>query len=89
MKVIISPRAEKQLKKLSKIDQIAIANKIRSIKDISAEVFGEEKLSSFKNIFRVRIGNYRIVYKKTTGNIYIVLISHRKDIYQLVRQLFG
>ena len=89
MKVIISPRAEKKLRHLSKIDQIAIANKIRSIKNISAEVFGEEKLSGFKNIFRVRIGNYRIVYKKTIGNIYIVLIGHRRDIYQLVKQLFG
>lgn len=89
MKVIISPRAEKQLRKLPKIDQIAIANKIRSIRDISNTSFGEEKLSGFKNIFRVRIGDYRIVYKKTTGEIYIVLISHRRDIYQLVKQLFS
>lgn len=89
MIVTISPKAEKQLRKLPKIDLLAIANKIRSIKDASSEVFGEEKLSSYKNIFRIRIGSYRIVYKKTTGNIYIVLISHRKDIYQSVKQLFG
>ncbi len=87
MKVILSPRAEKQLKKISKIDQIAVAQKIRSIRD-SATASGEEKLKGFKDIFRVRIGDYRLVYKKTRQKIYIVLICHRKDVYQLVRKLF-
>ncbi len=89
MKVIISPIAEKQLRKLPKIDQIAIANKIRSIKNISSEVFGEEKLSNYKNIFRVRIGNYRIIYRKKIKEIYIILLGHRKYIYQLLHQLFS
>jgi mRNA interferase RelE/StbE len=89
MKVIISPRAEKQLRKLPKIDQLAVAIKIRSIKDISSAISGEDKLSGYKNIFRVRLGNCRVVYRKSGGEMYIVLISHRKDIYQLVKQLFG
>lgn len=88
MKVILSPRAEKQLKRLSKINQIAVAKKIRVIRD-SATVGGEEKLKGFQNIFRVRVGDYRIVYKKTRQKIYVVLIRHRKDIYRLVRQLFS
>jgi len=33
MKVRISPRAEKQLKNLPKIDQLAVAKKIRQIRD--------------------------------------------------------
>ncbi len=89
MIVNISPKAEKQLKKISKIDQIAIANKIRSIKNSPANVLGEEKLSGNKNIFRVRIGNYRIVYRKKIKVTYIILIGHRKDIYHLLQHLFG
>ncbi len=88
MKIIISPRAEKQLRKLPKIDQIAIASKIRSLIEISS-ISGEEKLSGFKNISRVRVGEYRIVYSRKKSEVYIVLISHRKDIYQLVKQLMG
>ncbi|VVA44474.1 conserved hypothetical protein [Candidatus Roizmanbacteria bacterium] len=86
MRVIFSPRAEKELKKITKIDQIALARKIRLIKD---EAFNlqEEKLSGFKNIFRVRVSNYRIVYRKTSQEIYIILIGHRKDIYNLVNKL--
>jgi len=88
MKIIISSRAEKELRKISKIDQIAIIRKIRSIKD-SSTIFNEEKLSGYKNIFRVRIGQYRVVYRKSINEIYIILIGHRKDIYHLLKQLFG
>lgn len=88
MKITISSRAEKELKKISKIDQIIIIRKIRSIKETSV-VQNEEKLSGYKNIFRIRIGQYRVVYRKTTNEIYIILIGHRKDIYHLLKQLFG
>ena len=46
MRVILASRAEKQLKKLSKINQIAIAKKIRSIRDDEgAHVLAEASLS--------------------------------------------
>jgi mRNA interferase RelE/StbE len=88
LRIIISSTAEKQLRKISKTDQIALARKIRLISQ-SPEITGEEKLSGFKNIYRVRIGDYRIVYKKTLNLIYIVLIAHRKDIYQLLKHWLG
>ena len=87
MKVILSSQAEKELKKLSKINQIAIAKKIRGIRD-SIKAEGEEKLKGFQDIFRIRVGDYRIVYRKSKNRVYIVLIRHRKDVYRLVRQLF-
>lgn len=86
MKVIISPRAEKNLKRLSKIDQIAIGQKIRQLK--GSQVTREEKLKGFQNIFRVRVGDLRVVFRRTPGEIYIILIGHRKDIYDLLKRLF-
>jgi mRNA interferase RelE/StbE len=86
MKVTLSPRANKQLKKLSKIDQLAVAKKIRSLKSVTSQ---KEKLKGFKNIFRIRVGVYRIVYKKTREEIYIILIRHRRDVYRLIKQLLG
>lgn len=87
MKVILSSQAEKELKKLSKINQIAIARKIRGIRD-SIKAEGEEKLKGFQDIFRIRVGDYRLVYRKSKNRVYIVLIRHTKDVYRLVRQLF-
>ena len=86
MNIELSPKAEKELKRLPKLDQIAVGKKIRNLKD-KISVIQEEKLSGFQNVFRVRVGNYRIVYKKTTQEIYIVLIRHRRDVYRLVNQM--
>ncbi len=87
MKIIILEKAEKTLKTLPKIDQIAIAKKIRSL-TTNSNFLNEEKLKGYKNIFRVRIGDYRILYKRTKNIIYIILIGHRKNIYELLKRLF-
>ncbi len=86
MKIIISPRAEKDFKKLSKINQIAVTKKIRQLKE--SQISQEEKLKGFRNIFRVRVGDFRIVFKRTSQEIYIILIGHRKNVYDLLRRLF-
>lgn len=45
---------------------------------------GSRKLSGFSNVFRVRVGQYRIVYEviELTITILILKIGHRKDIYR-------
>ena len=86
MNIIISPRAEKELRKMPKIDQIAIAKKIRSLKG-PFTIKNNEKLTGYKNIYRIRISQYRILFKYKTNEIYIILIGHRKDIYHLISQL--
>jgi mRNA interferase RelE/StbE len=88
MKIVIFPRAEKQLRQAPKVDQISVAKKIR---DLGARkpTAAEEKLKGFKNIYRVRIGDYRVVYKKTSKELYVILIGHRKDIYKILKRLLG
>lgn len=88
MKVTLSPRAEKQLRRLSKVNQIIVAKKIRSIRDKDA-VSGEEKLRGFGDVFKVKVGDYRIVYRRTKGQMYIILVGHRRDIYKLVDRLLS
>ena len=85
MKIILSPRAEKDLKKLPKIAQIAASRKIRQLVNPLAQ---EEKLTGFPNIYRVRIGDFRIVFRRTVNEIYIILIGHQKDVYNLLKRLF-
>ncbi len=87
MKVILSPRAEKQLRKLPKFDQLALAQKIRALP--LPNVAGEEKFVGYPHIYRVRVGMYRIVYYKTSDHITIVLIRHRRDVYRLLKELPG
>lgn len=88
MNIVISPKAEKQLKKIPTLDQIAIVKKIRSLTNTLPSV-KIEKLSGYSDIFRIRVGQYRIVYRQRTDELYIILLGHRKDIYQLLRQFFS
>ena len=84
MKVILLPLAERQLKLLGKAVQIVVSRKIREPFFVSNK---EEKLKGHKNIFRVRVGDYRIVYRKSGDQIFIVLLGHRKEIYRLLKSL--
>lgn len=86
MKIVISPRAEKDLKRLPKIGQIAVVRKIQQLGE--GKIVQEEKLSGFPNIFRVRVGDFRIVFRRTPAEIYLILIGHRKDVYDLLKRLF-
>jgi len=61
---------------------------VRKIRLLTSPSSNEEKLKGLKNIYRVRVGNYRIVFRRTKEEIFIVLIGHRKEIYQLVNRLF-
>ncbi|MBI5620552.1 type II toxin-antitoxin system RelE/ParE family toxin [Candidatus Gottesmanbacteria bacterium] len=87
MKITILPRAEKELRKIPKFDQIAIAVKIRSL--ASPSLTGEEKLSGFFHVYRIRVGHYRVVYKKEGDEITVVLIRHRKDVYRMLATMLG
>jgi len=85
MNVIFLSHAEKDLLKLPKFDQIAAAQKIKLFS--RQPISHEEKLSGFANAFRVRVGSYRIVHRKSKISIDIVLIAHRKEVYRLLKDV--
>lgn len=87
MKIIISPRAEKDLKRVNRVDQIALVKKIRSIVSSFSDL-KNEKLIGYADMYRIRVEQYRIVFRLRKSKCYIILIGHRKDIYQLLRHLF-
>lgn len=87
MKVILSPRAEKELHKIHKLDQIAVVKKLRSLQQVSTTEIQKEKLIGYSDIYRIRVGQYRIVYRQRTDVVHIILIGHRKDIYGLLERL--
>ena len=82
-KLIILPRAEKELKKLPekefrKVDEaiLKLANEPRPS--------GCKKLQGIKDTYRVRSGNYRILYRIEDDELIIevIRIADRKDVYR-------
>lgn len=88
MSIVISPLAKKQLKKLPKLIQFSVAKKVRNL-SLGIETSNIKSLTSYKNIYRIRIADYRMVYRILDKNIYIILVSHRKEVYLLLKRFFN
>lgn len=52
--------------------------------EVDPRPFGCKKLKGLPNMWRVRIGNYRILYQvdDTLKHIIIYRVLHRKDVYR-------
>ena len=81
--VLLSKAARKQLASLP----VFIHNKI--IEDIShlssvPRPVGCKKLKGYKNSYRIRVGDYRVIYEieDKVLHILIVAIGYRKNIYE-------
>ena len=79
----ISETAEKQLKKLQRGDQRRVVRAIVALAD-EPHPRGSRKLSGYNDVFRIRVGRYRVIYS-VSGNRLIVIIlkiGHRKDVHR-------
>ena len=81
-RIEIKKPAAKELEKIAQKDRIRIIEKIRSLSSDPKPV-GSKKLSG-DNKYRLRQGDYRILYEifKSTITIVVVRIAHRRDVYR-------
>lgn len=81
--IIFSKSAEKFLDSLDKQTRHVILKKIRELQ-INSENLDIKKLKSRHTLYRLRVGNFRVIYALQHERliIYVVDIGHRKDIYQ-------
>lgn len=75
--------AKKELKKLKKEVIPRIIKAVESL-SINPHPTGSRKLQGSEHLYRVRLGDYRIVYSVENKIllIEIIRIGHRKDIYR-------
>ena len=82
-RVEIRPAAVKALAALAKADQRRIARKIDGLaKDPRPP--GVEKLAGVDGLYRVRSGDYRIVYEIQDERVLVLVvrIGHRREVYR-------
>ena len=82
-KIEFAKQAAKQFKALPRQEQQRLKIKINNLAD-DPRPSGVVKLSGEKDLYRIRGGNYRIVYSIQDARllILIVKIGHRKDVYR-------
>ncbi|MDZ8025291.1 MAG: type II toxin-antitoxin system RelE family toxin [Nostoc sp. SerVER01] len=79
----ISNKAAKQLKKLSTDIRDTINDKILALAE-NPRPSGVVKLENADNKYRIRVGNYRILYdiQDDVLIIKVVRVGHRRDVYR-------
>ena len=83
-RVVIKPSARKEIETVGqKKDRQRVVSRIRSLAD-NPRPFGCEKLSGQLDRYRVREGNYRIVYLVDDEHLLVdvVKVGHRRDVYR-------
>jgi mRNA interferase RelE/StbE len=82
-RIVITSSAEKTLKRLPEQDQVKIVGEIRRL-EFDPKPYGVRKMAGFEAVFRIRVGDYRIIYEIEDRRIIITIlkIGHRKDVYR-------
>ena len=74
------------IKELRRLDKASISRIVQSVDDLSSNHLpsGVRKLRGGEHSYRIRAGNYRIVYTffKKQSVIQIARILHRRDVYR-------
>ncbi len=81
--VVLTQTAEKDLQKLPVVTIGKIINVLKSLEE-NPRPAGCKKLKGYKNLWRVRVGNYRIIYSIEDVVLLVDVreIGPRKDIYE-------
>ncbi len=82
-RIEVSATAERQIRKLPRADQIRVIRVIQALATDPRPV-GCRKLSGHDDVFRVRIGRYRVLYSIEDRRVVIVVlkVGDRKDVYR-------
>ena len=81
-RIVIKRSAAKEIERIEKKDKIRIIEKIRGLAS-EPHPHGSKKLSGQEK-YRIRQGNYRILYQVIDDELIInvVRVGHRRDIYK-------
>jgi mRNA interferase RelE/StbE len=83
-RLLVKPSAAKEIENVgSKNDRRRIVEKIGRLA-VEPRPNGAEKLAGYDDRYRVRQGNYRIVYLIDDARLEITIykVGHRKDVYR-------
>jgi len=80
-RVEISPGALRDLRKLPPRFQTTLLDRIDSLGDQPLPP-GVEKISRSKHGYRIRLGDYRIIYLFLNDVAFIVEVAHRSEVYK-------
>lgn len=82
-RIVVEPRARKNLARIDPVIRRRVANAIDAL-DTDPEPTASAQLRSQKDVRRLRVGDYRVLYKieREAWLVRLLDIDHRKDVYR-------
>jgi mRNA interferase RelE/StbE len=78
-RIEFKPKAMKDLKAIDARDRSKIISRIEGLEnDLAGDV---KKLTNFTPEYRLRVGDYRVLFELEAGRVVIYRIKHRKNAY--------
>ena len=74
------------LPKIDKRNRLRIKKAIEDRLTTQPEIYGKPLQRTLKGYWKLRVGDYRVVFKIRRKEILILGIIHRKDVYRLVEK---
>jgi mRNA interferase RelE/StbE len=86
-KVILHPKAAKELKKIEKLTRERI---IESSKKLRVNPSGVGKRLSQTDFWSLRVGDYRVIYEinREESQVVILFVGHRSKVYDEFSKVF-
>ena len=90
-RIELTPAAEKTLLKLAKKDRalmLRLDRALLSLADDPTPPNSKHLVGEVANLYRLRVGDYRIIYQVDGGKLVILVIhvGHRKDVYRHLKR---
>jgi mRNA interferase RelE/StbE len=83
-----APAAARDLRKLDQADRRRIVARIAGLAD-DPRPDGCRKLSGHHSLYRIRVGDFRIVYQVEDQKLVVLIaaVANRRDVYEQIKRL--
>ena len=69
---------EKDISALDRVARAAVKRAIESKLGTAPEIFGVPLRGTLKRLWKLRVGDWRVVYEIRAGKVIVLLIAHRR-----------
>jgi mRNA interferase RelE/StbE len=82
-RIEFTPKADREFRALEKSTQLRLGRRIDSLAE-NPRPQGIKKLAGEADLYRLRVGDYRIIYQIRDRSLVVVIVrlGHRSDVYR-------
>ncbi len=88
--VLFAPAAEREFRALPQAVQVRLASRINALA-AEPRPTGSAKLAGPPDLYRIRIGDYRVIYAIDDGRLLVLVVraAHRREVYRRLPPSLG